>query len=779
MIRDEDRLLRHIERWRKNPAQFVRDTLPAVPDNIQTDVLRRLAPEHALVTVESAHGVGKFHGYSLEIDTPVGKRLWGQVQVGDMLWGADGAPVAVTHRHEQGVQEIYRVTFSDGTETFAGADHLWTVQRDKRVTIPTRDLLTTRTRLPIPCPVRYQKSDLAVHPYLLGAWLGDGSKSRGVITSADAPMWEEIQRLGYELGPLGKKGMSRTVYGLQAQLRAEGLLDVPTAALTIPIKYKYGSVDQRLSLLQGLLDTDGWVETSGSVRFGSVSRALTEDVAWLARSLGLMARAVHVRASGYKTPNGGYSQCRAFYRVLIAWDGVSRLFRLDRKQSKLRLTAERYRSKWVTGVTYSHTEPSMCVTVGSPDGLYLVNDFIVTHNSTVASWAALWNLGCFRASKTPITAVTKEQLASVMWAELSGWFDQWELQEAFLKTKTAVAHKEYGEYWWIRQKTWSKDRLDAMMGIHSKSNLFIFDEASGIPAEVYQHAEGSLFKRYSRALMIGNPLHNYGYFYEANHPPTPTRIWDHMSVSCFDSEISTKNDPDYPIRMAEKYGKDSNTYRIRVLGLPPRTEDDAVVDSALVIKASQREITEAPAAEPVVIGVDPARFGSNPSGIVVRHGTNVLFVRECLHFDTMQLASEVDELAHSLYPEAMINIDTIGIGSGVADRLRQIASERSRRYSVNDVSVAEVAEDKVRFARKRDELWWRVREWFRDEAPSITDDQDLIAEISAPKYKFNTVGKIVVESKDDMQKRGIESPNLADALCLTFANTCQANIRLI
>lgn len=786
-----DRIAKHIETWRRDPEQFVIDTLGARPDNVQSEILRRIAAPHAMVSVESAHGIGKENCYSLELDTPSGKRLWGSLQPGDALFGVDGYPTIIEQRHEQGVKPIYKVAFSDGSSTLAGLEHIWRVKgyqqrRNNRdwMNLTTAEIIAqgvTRSNgvarakqweIPSYAPVQYPEADLKIHPYVLGCWMGDGSKGSGQIANADSQVWEEIKNLGYTYGPL-YKNLVATVKGLQTLLKEEGIFGCTTYTVSVPDKYKYASIEQRLAILQGILDTDGWVEKSGSINLGSTSPQLAKDATWLARSLGMLARDSGPFEKYYRDEGGNKVIGKPFYISRITWDGHTKLFRLDRKQNLLKDPQKRYKTRWIASIEYSHDEEAMCVTVSNPDGLYLLNDFIVTHNTCVSAWIALWNLGCFKASKTPVTSVTKDQLSGVFWAELSRWYDDWELQGAFERTKTKIEHRERADYWWIRQRTWSSENLDALMGIHSPSNLFIFDEASGIPTAVYEFAEGSMFKQYSRSLLIGNPIHNTGYFYDSLHTKAKMTQWSGMSVSCFDSEVAMGNDPDYPSRMAESYGEDSNNYRIRVLGKPPNTEDDAVIDSKWIHDAVGNDIpVKAVQGEDIFIGVDPARFGSNPTGIIIRQGRKVIYVKEYYRLDTMQIAGVVHELKQD-YPEAIINVDTIGVGAGVADRLRSLG------HQVNDIVVAESPNEKVRFNRKRDEVWWELRDWLKGGGVDIPNDEQLISELSAPRYAFTNSGKIQVESKDDLQKRNIPSPNLADALCLTLAGASMAGIVLI
>jgi hypothetical protein len=222
----------------------------------------------------------------------------------------------------------------------------------------------------------------------------------------------------------------------------------------------------------------------------------------------------------------------------------------------------------------------------------------------------------------------------------------------------------------------------------------------------------------------------------------------------------------YAEEIAREYGENSNVYRVRVEGEFPLSEDDAVIPLGLVEAAVGREVH--PNDMAMVWGLDVARFGDDSTALAKRRG-NVLIepVKERRKLDLMQsagwIAREWEQTPIDKRPAA-INVDVIGLGAGVVDRLREMG------LPVRGVNVGEAASvDEKRFMRLRDELWFRVRDWFDARDCAIVRDDGLISELVAPKYKIESSGKIKVESKDDMKKRGIKSPNKADAFCLTFA----------
>ena len=261
--------------------------------------------------------------------------------------------------------------------------------------------------------------------------------------------------------------------------------------------------------------------------------------------------------------------------------------------------------------------------------------------------------------------------------------------------------------------------------------------------------------------MFANPTRTTGYFHRSHHQNRNS--WRVYHVPC---HASSRVSPNYAKQIAEEYGENSNVYRVRVSGEFPTSEDDAVIQLGLVESAIGREVS--PTDSGMVWGLDVARFGDDTTALAKRRG-NVLVapVREWRKLDLMQtcgiIAREFSETPVGERPGS-INVDVIGLGAGVVDRLREIG------LPVRGINVGEsAATSPERYMRMRDELWWKTREWFESLAVTLPKDDALVAELVGPKYKLESSGKIKIESKDDMKKRGVKSPNKADALCLTFA----------
>jgi phage terminase large subunit len=381
--------------------------------------------------------------------------------------------------------------------------------------------------------------------------------------------------------------------------------------------------------------------------------------------------------------------------------------------------------------------------------------------STFLSCFSLWFLICHFPAKVVVTAPTSRQLYDVLWSEIakiaSGMLPVARQTIVILKDRIEVVG--FNKESFITARTAKRDSPEALQGIHGKHVALVVDEASGIDDRIYEAGEGSLATDNAKTILCGNPTRNKGYFKETFSDSS----WINMHVSCMDSPIVSRSYIDY---MAKKYGEESNQYKIRVLGDFPERDEDVVIPQDLVSAAMGREV------EPndvwPVWGLDVARFGSNKTALCKRQG-NVLL--EPVTFwggaDTMQTVGRVVDIYEStddhMKPSA-ICVDVIGVGSGVYDRLAELG------LPVIGINVAEMPSIRERFINLRSELWFRAREWFETRAVAMVGDDDLISQLTDITYRYSDSGKYVVESKADMLRRGVESPDLADSFILTFAS---------
>lgn len=369
---------------------------------------------------------------------------------------------------------------------------------------------------------------------------------------------------------------------------------------------------------------------------------------------------------------------------------------------------------------------------------------------------------CRPFPKIGCTAPSKHQMYDVLWAELSKWHRKMNpaFSHMFEWTKERYFHKAYPEEWFASARTASKENPEALQGLHAEYVLVVVDEASGVHDVVFEYMEGATGQKETKQLLCANPTRLEGMFFDTHHKMK--QFYKRLTWSCVDSPIVP---PRYIERMKKKWGETSNIYLVRVLGKFPKRADDVFIPYDLAEAALIREIPPQGNYKKV-FGVDVARYGDDETVIAIRQGDSFLPYHRLRNKSTMEIVGYLVNLARKENPDHIF-IDAIGIGAGVFDRLEEFG-----KWPVSGVNVSEspCLNDKD-YLRLRDELWGNMRTWLEARRGKLWDneDGDLLGELTTPKFKFNSKGQIIIESKDDMKKRGHPSPNIADAHIMTFA----------
>jgi hypothetical protein len=381
--------------------------------------------------------------------------------------------------------------------------------------------------------------------------------------------------------------------------------------------------------------------------------------------------------------------------------------------------------------------------------------------SSCASWLMIWFLLTRYPVKIVVTAPTASQLFDALFAECKRW-----IKELPTPIKSLLEMKsdriELGSSpteAFISARTSRSESPESLAGVHADHVLLVVDEASGVPESVFEAAYGSMSGKDATTILLGNPTRSSGYFFE-----THTRLrdsWWTKQVSCLDSPLVS---PDFIKEMEVKYGIGSNAMKVRVYGEFPTAEDDTLISLHAVEQASKR-VVEQPEGTPVVWGLDVARYGDDASVLCIRQGRHLIELHSWKKLSLMELAGRVLDLLNSAdEPPEEILVDSIGLGAGVLDRLRELD------ISARGVNVSESPAMADRYANLRAELWDLTKQWFNEEV-QIPNDDSLIADLTAPRYSFNSSGKMLVESKAETKKRLGRSTDFADSLVLTFAST--------
>lgn len=364
-------------------------------------------------------GSGKAAPLHTKIRIPGGWSTMGEMRIGTKIIAPDGTVTQVTGVYPQGLKDIYRITFDDGRSTECCGEHLWKVYyintsvRRRWKVVNTLEIIrlismpNPRVYIQLIQPEDWSDVEVPIDPYLLGVFLGDGTSANGTVSivAPDAYIADEIKRLlpadcNVRKAKDTEKTLKCPVYFVRGNtygyaqnsfinsLRKFGLFKLLSYDKFVPEIYKEGSLQQRLAIIQGLLDTDGTVsKPSGSISYCTTSKKLAEDMQYLVRSVGGMAR-IYTKIPHYSY-KGEYKEGRLAYIVRIRHPEPSSLFRLPRKKE---LTNDDNQYADILKLRVSKVEPigkkeAQCISVAHPDHLYITDDFIVTHNTFVSLWA--------------------------------------------------------------------------------------------------------------------------------------------------------------------------------------------------------------------------------------------------------------------------------------------------------------------------------------------------------------------------------------------------------
>jgi len=383
--------------------------------------------------------------------------------------------------------------------------------------------------------------------------------------------------------------------------------------------------------------------------------------------------------------------------------------------------------------------------------------------TALIAWIIHWFLSTRPHPQAVITANTKTQLETKTWRELGKWHKLSINQHWFTWTATKFYLNEHPETWFAAAIPWSKDRPEAFAGTHEKYVLYIFDEASDIPDIIFETAEGALTTEGAIIIAFGNPTRNDGRFREFFG-----RFRHRWAGKKIDARQAKKANQAQLQQWIDDYGIDSDFCRIRITGDFPRAGSTQLIPVDLVEAAMQRDYTQTRDVwriAPVVIGVDVARFGEDQSVICVRQGLHIHSFTSFRGIDIMHLASEVAIRIKKYNPQAVF-VDVVGMGAGVVDRLRQLG------FGIIEVNAGEKAVDNDKYYNLRAEMWNNLKTWLSSRG-SLPDNDELKQDLIGVQYGFDVRERLQLEKKTDMKKRGLASPDFADALAMTFAMPTQ------
>lgn len=374
--------------------------------------------------------------------------------------------------------------------------------------------------------------------------------------------------------------------------------------------------------------------------------------------------------------------------------------------------------------------------------------------TALVSWLVQWFMSTRPHPQVIVTANTLPQLQGKTWREMAKWHKLMLNKDWFTWTATKFYHNQHPETWFSQAVPWSEEHPEAFAGTHEKDVLIVMDEASGIPDNIWEVVEGAMTTPGAMWVVFGNPTRNTGRFFECFN-----RFKHRWHTLQIDSRTCKKTDKKQLADWVEDYGDDSDFVRVRVKGVFPRGGDRQFIASDVVQRCLAYE-AQGWEASPKLLGIDVARYGEDMSVICMRQGRKVHWFKKYREMDVASLSSRIVEIVLDETPDAIF-IDAVGIGAGVVDRVRQLG--------VTCVEVNGGTTDcHPKYRNKRTEMWGELRTWMKSGA-EIPDDKDLIADLVGPEYSFTNTQKLMLERKEDMKRRGLSSPDVGDALALTFA----------
>jgi phage terminase large subunit len=396
--------------------------------------------------------------------------------------------------------------------------------------------------------------------------------------------------------------------------------------------------------------------------------------------------------------------------------------------------------------------------------------------SRCLAWAIWWWLFTRWHANIIAMSITADNLRDNLWSELARVQERsWALQTMFTLTGERIIAKDHPKTWWCSARSFPQNadktqQANTIAGLHGLHPAVFCDEVGDYPDGVVVAAEAIFSSNVdgkqvdARLVVAGNPTNTDGPLY---------RVCTKDRQRWWVKEIT--GDPDDPKRakrisrewaqaQIDQWGRENPWVLVNVFGRFPPVQSNKLIGPDDVDEAANREAPHAIyIQEPVIMGMDVARYGDNESVLMRRQGQQVFRPLIWRNTDTQTQADQIcNEVI--LRKPAAIFVDDTGVGGGLTDRLTRLG------VNVLPIDFAGTALD-PRFDNRRSEMWWKMAEWLR-KGGCIPNDLQLRSELIAPTYSYELKGKstkFILESKKDMVKRGVQSPDRADALALTFA----------
>jgi len=823
-----------------------------------------------------AAGGGKQLSVDSAIITPHGSTTHGDIQVGDMVSCPDGSAANVIGVYPHHNHPLYRVTFVDGASVLAGPEHLWyarmagrqmkgkprllnektgqwdvlpygsdryrihtTAQLQERVERASKAKAEGRRpywpMIPLTQPVeftashRYPESVWAIDPYVLGLLLGDGDikRKRVALTTADPEISDAFidyvksiggeitrhEREGNQSWGLHVKGTMR----LREALQKLALMGCGSGEKFIPESYKRAPLTVRWAVIQGLMDTDGYIDERGHCEYTTISPQLSDDVQWVLRSLGF--KATHSTKIGqYRDDDGNVVKCNQVHMLYIQGERTADLFRLSRKKDRAKAFnggVVQDLGRRVVDIQEVERGDAVCIKISHPSGLYLTDDFIVTHNTDLGLGCAIeihTNSIFFRREFTQLQgaegAVERSRdilhpLTSRSLASYNGQTHMWRMVNG--------RKLEFGA---------CKNPGDEFKYKGRAHDLKIIDEASDFAVGQYDFVTGWTRttdpQQRVRILALGNPpttpegewvLRKWGPWLDPEFEgevadPYELRwyirdengkeqwVEDDKPVKAGKRTLQPRSRTFIPARVQDNFYLMNTGYLSVLEGLPeplrsqlidgdfsiqPQDDPWQVIPTAWIRESQERwrKIHDKYGGPPDMplrgIGVDVAR-GGNDNSVMAFMRANFIYLKSKPGKETDD-GSKVAAWVMQNYPTTNnppIGVDVIGVGTSPVDQLNNM------EYPVYGVNFQEGTDmrdtsGRLAMANTRAGAYWRVREMLApdsDNPIALPDSAWLRRQLAAHRWRPSPRG-VIIEDKDSVKRKlGGQSPDDADAIAI-------------
>ncbi len=391
--------------------------------------------------------------------------------------------------------------------------------------------------------------------------------------------------------------------------------------------------------------------------------------------------------------------------------------------------------------------------------------------SVMVAWLVNWIMSTRPSAKGTITANTSTQLETKTWPAITHWMKLSITGHRFVVNSARMYREGHRDDWFCTPQTCREENSESFAGQHERrsTSFYIFDEDSAVPDTIHTVAEGGLTDGEPMIFLFGNPTRTTGQFYRACFGSERSR-WVSTIVDSRTSRFTNKETIDEWLQL---YGEDSDFFRVRVRGLPPKASDAQFIDQQRVLDAQKRQVFVLPD-DPLIAGADLAWGGSDDNVIRFRRGNDArsiapIRVKGEFTRDPAILTTRLADILTKDYDGrkvAMLFLDSAGIAGAIGHRLRQMGHK-----NVVDVNFGSDSPDpQCRYFR--DYMWQKGKEWLLSGAidgPDTDSGRQLEADLLGPGIRPDSQQRVWLEDKKSMKQRGLDSPDDADALFLTFA----------